>query len=173
MKINPEPALAVLKRWKLKGWSVCGIALLCFAAGSLVTARLMHANQLRADSNRVFELMVYHTAPGKVPALESIFRDVSKMQTKYNIDVVGYWVPNAEGAVGQRAVVDDPMWDNTFIYVVAHPSLDEAKKNWHALHVDPAFPPYRDQAAQILEKVNGEYRVDEVYMRPTDFSALK
>jgi hypothetical protein len=173
MKINPEPVLTVLKLWKFKGWSVCGIALLCFTAGSFVTARLMHANQVRADSNRVFELMVYHAAPGKVPALESIFRDVSKMQTKYNIDVVGYWVPNAEGSVGQRAVVDDPMWANTFIYVVAHPSLDEAKKNWHALHVDPAFPPYRDQAAQILEKVNGEYRVDEVYMRPTDFSALK
>jgi len=173
MKTNHEPVLTVLKRWKFKGWSGCGIALLCFTAGSLVTARLMQVNQVRADSNRVFELMVYHTAPGKVPALESIFRDVSKMQAKYNIDVLGYWMPNAEGAVGQRTVVDDPMWDNTFIYVVAHPSLDEAKKNWHALHADPAFPPYRDQAAQILEKVNGEYRVDEVYMRPTDFSALK
>lgn len=173
MKTNHKSALAVPHDWKFKGWIACATALVSFAAGSLLTAGLMHVNQVRADSNRVFELMVYHTAPGKVPALESIFRDVSKMQTKYNIDVVGYWVPNAEGAVGQRAVGDDPMWANTFIYVVAHPSLDEAKKNWHALHVDPAFPPYRDQAAQILEKVNGEYRVDEVYMRPTDFSALK
>lgn len=173
MKTNHESALAVLHHWRFKGWIACAMALVSLAAGSLLTAGLMHVNQVRADSNRVFELMVYHTAPGKVPALESIFRDVSKMQTKYNIDVVGYWVPNAEGAVGQRAVVDDPMWANTFIYVVAHPSLDEAKKNWHALHADPAFPPYRDQAAQILEKVNGEYRVDEVYMRPTEFSALK
>ena len=173
MKTNHESALAALHYWRFKGWIACATALVSFAAGSLLTARLIHVNQARADSNRVFELMVYHTAPGKVPALESIFRDVSKMQTKYNIDVVGYWVPNAEGAVGQRAVVDDPMWANTFIYVVAHPSLDEAKKNWHTLHGDPAFPPYREQAAQILEKVNGEYRVDEVYMRPTDFSALK
>jgi hypothetical protein len=25
----------------------------------------------------------------------------------------------------------------------------------------------------LIEKVNGDYNVDEVYMRPTDFSAMK
>jgi hypothetical protein len=44
-----------------------GTALPSFAAGSLLTARLMHLNQVRADSNRVFQLMVYHTLPGKCP----------------------------------------------------------------------------------------------------------
>ncbi len=162
MKTNAKGALAVLNRWKFKGWIVCGTALISFAAGSLLTARLMHPNQVRADSNRVFELMVYHTVPGKVPALESIFRDVAKLQAKHDLNVVGYWVPN-----------DDPTWANTFIYLVAHPSLDEAKKNWHALHADPAFPEYRNQAAPLIEKVDEGYRVDEVYMRPTDFSAMK
>jgi hypothetical protein len=108
---------------------VCFITLLSFAAGSLITARLMHVTQVRADGNRVFELMIYHTLPGKVPELESIFRDVSKLQSKHDLDVVGYWIPN-----------DDPAWSNTFIYVVAHPSLEQAKKNWAALHADPAFP---------------------------------
>jgi len=37
--------------------------------------------------------MIYHTAPGKAPALESIFRDVAKLQTKHNLNVAGYWVP--------------------------------------------------------------------------------
>ena len=162
MKTNYKPALAVLNRWKFKGWIVCGTVLVSFAAGSLLTARLMHLNQVRADSNRVFELMVYHTVQGKVPDLESIFRDVSRLQAKHDLGVVGYWVPN-----------DDPAWTNTFIYLVAHPSQEEAKKNWDALHADPAFPEYRKQAAQFIEKVNGEYRVDEVYMRPTDYSAMK
>lgn len=162
MKTNHEPALAARNRWKFKGWIICGTALLSFAAGSLLTSRLMHVNQVRADSNRVFELMVYHTIPGKVPALEAIFRDVSKLQDKYDLKVVGYWVPN-----------DDPAWKDTFIYLVAHPSLDEAKKNWHALHADPAFPPYRIAAEPLIERVNGEFHVDEVYMRPTDFSQLK
>jgi hypothetical protein len=162
MKTNHKPALAVLNRWKFKGWIVCGIALVSFAAGSLLTARLTHLNQVRANSNRVFELLVYHTLPGKVPALESIFRDVSKLQAKHDLNVVGYWVPN-----------DDPAWANTFIYLVAHPSQEEAKKNWHALHADPAFPEYRKQAAPLIEKVDEGYKVDEVYMRPTDYSPMK
>ena len=162
MMTNHKPALAARVRWKFRGWIVYGIALVSFAAGSLLTARLMHVNPVRADSNHVFELMVYHTVPGKVSALESIFRDVSKLQAKYNLNVVGYWVPN-----------DDPAWANTFIYLVVHPSLDEAKKNWHALHADPAFPQYREQAVPLIEKVNEEFNVDEVYMRPTDFSAMK
>ena len=162
MKTNGNPTFAALDRWKFKGWIVCGVALLSFAAGSLITARLMHVSQVRADSNRVFELMVYHTVPGKVPALESIFRDVSKLQDKYDLHVVGYWVPN-----------DDPAWKDTFIYLVAHPSLDEAKKNWRALHADPAFPQYRKAAEPLIEKVNEEYRVDEVYMHPTDYSAMR
>jgi hypothetical protein len=162
VKTNHKPAVAVLNRWKFKGWSVCGTALLSFAAGSLLTARLMHLDRVRADSNRVFELMVYHTVPGKVPALESIFRDVSKLQAKHALDVVGYWVPN-----------EDSVWKNTFIYVVAHPSREEAEKNWHALHADPAFPPYRIAAEPLIERVNGEFHVDEVYMRPADFSAMR
>jgi NIPSNAP len=162
MKTSQKSPLVVLNRWKWKGWMVCGTALVSFAAGSLLTARLTHLNQVRADSNHVFELMVYHTVPGKVPALESIFRDVSKLQAKYNLNVVGYWVPN-----------NDPAWANTFVYLVVHPSLEEAKKNWHALHADPAFPQYREQAVPLIEKVGEEFKVDEVYMRPTDYSAMK
>jgi len=162
MNTNHKPALAGLNRWKFKGWMVCGAALVSFAAGSLLPSRVMHLSQVRATSNRVFELRVYHTVPGKVPALESIFRDVSKLIAKHDLNVVGYWVP-----------VDDPAWANTFIYLVAHPSQEEAKKNWDALHGDPAFPQYRKQAAPLIEKVDESYRVDEVYMRPTDYSAMK
>jgi hypothetical protein len=147
---------------RFKGWSAWRTALLSFAIGSLLTGGLVHVNQVRADNNRVFELMIYHTVPGKVPALEAIFRDVSKMQEKYDLKVVGYWVPN-----------DDPAWKDTFVYLVAHPSRDAAEKNWHALHADPAFPPYRKTAEPLIDKTGGEFHVDEVYMRPTDYSAMK
>jgi hypothetical protein len=162
MKISHKPASALRNGRGYRGRTVCGIALISFAAGSLLTARLTHLNQVRADSNRVFELMVYHTATGKASALESIFRDVAKLQAKHHVDVVGYWVPN-----------DDPAWADTFVYLVAQPSREEAKRNWAALHADPAFPEYRKQASEIIEKADGEYRVDEVYMRPTEYSAMK
>jgi len=162
MKTNPKPARGMLNRSKCQGRIVYGTVLVCFATGALLPRRLMPLDQVRADSNRVFELLVYHTVPGQVPALESIFRDVAQLQAKHDLHVVGYWVPS-----------DDPAWANTFIYLVAHSSREEAKKNWDALHADPAFPEYRKQAAQLIERADERYRVDEVYMRPTDFSAMR
>lgn len=151
----------VPQRWPGVG-TVCCFALLCFVAGSVLTAWLLRVQQVRADGSRVFELMIYHTVPGKATALEGVFRDVSKLQAKYGLEVVGYWVPN-----------DDPAWENTFIYLLAHPSLEQAKKNWAAMHADPAFPQYRSEAAQYIEKNDKGYNVDEIYMRASDFSALR
>jgi NIPSNAP protein len=153
-------ALALtLNRWKFKGWTACGIALVSFAAGSLITARLAHVNQVSADSNRVFELRVYHAVPGKAPALVSRFRDTaSKLLAKHDLKAVGYWVP-----------ADAPASDNTFIYLLAHPSREEAKKNWDAMHADSEFQEMvkSEQADKLVEKV------DSTYMHPTDFSPMK
>jgi len=144
---------------KSKSWKVCAIALLSFTAGSLITARLAHIDEVRADSNHVFELRVYHTLPGKVPALESRFRDTtSKLLAKHDLKVVGYWVP--EGT---------PDWDNTFIYLIAHSDREEAKKKWDAMMADPEFQEVikSEQANKLVEKI------DRTYMRPTDFSPMK
>ena len=148
-----------LNFWKSKCWTACVIALVAFAAGSSITGRLLHVNEVKADSNRVFELRVYHALPGKVPALESQFRDTtSKLLAKHDLKVVGYWVP--EGA---------PAWDNTFIFMVAHSSREEAKKNWDAFRADPEFQEVikSEQANKTVEKI------DVTYMRPTDFSPIR
>jgi hypothetical protein len=155
MKLNRWKA----KVWKFNGWSVCGIALVAFAAGSLTTARWMHVNRVSAASDHVFELRVYHTVPDKVPELESQFRDTwSKLLAKHDLNVVGYWVP--EGA---------PAWDNTFVYLVAHSNREEAKKNWDAMRADPATQEMlkSEQANKLVEKI------DSTYMRPTNFSTMK
>ena len=146
--------------WKSKGWTVCAIALFSFVAGSLMTARWVHVTQVRADSNRVFEMHVYHTVPGKAQALESRFRDTtSKLLAKHDLKAVGYWV--TEG--------DVPAWDNKFIFIVDHRSLEEAKEHWQAFRTDPAFQEElkSEQANKLVEKV------DSTYMRPTDFSPMK
>ena len=148
-----------LKGGKSKGRSVCFIALLSFTAGSLITARLAHIDHVRADSNRVFELRIYHTVPGKLPALESRFRDIySKLLAKHDLQVEGYWVP--EGAAD---------WDNTFVYLVAHSSREEAKKNWDAMLADSEVQEAikSEQANKLVEKI------DRTYMRSTDFSPMK
>ncbi|MGA3211380.1 MAG: NIPSNAP family protein [Terriglobales bacterium] len=144
---------------KLNRWTACAIALVSFAAGTLMTARLIHVNQVLAESNRIFELRVYHTVPGKVPALESRFRDTTaKLLANHDLKVVGYWVP--EGTSD---------WDNTFIFMLVHSSREEAKKNWDAMLADPQFQEVikAEQANKLVEKVN------VTYMRPTDFSPMK
>jgi hypothetical protein len=148
-----------LNCWNFNRWTICGIALISFAAGSLVTVRLAHLSQVRADSDRVFELRIYHTVPGKEPALESRFRDTtSKLLAKHDLKVVGYWVPE-----------DAPAWDNTFIFMVAHANREDAKKNWAAFAADPGFQEVikSEQAEKTVEKI------DVTYMRPTDFSPMK
>ena len=148
--------------WKSKFMTVCGTAFLSFLAGAVFTSHVFRPKPVEASSDRVFQLMIYHTLPGKASALESIFRDSAALQAKHGLDVVGYWVPN-----------DDPAWNDTFIYLIAHPDRAEAEAHWKEFHADPAFPPYRKAAAALIQQVNGDYKVDEIYMRPSDFSRMK
>ena len=146
-----------LNFWKSRCWTACGIALVAFAAGSSITSRLVHVNEVKADSDRVFELRVYHALPGKLPALESRFRDkTSKILARHDLKVVGYWA--ADGAS-----------DNSFIWIVADSSREEAKKNWDRMMADPEFQDVikAEQAEKLVEKV------DVTYMRATDFSLIK
>lgn len=146
---------------RYKRVTACSIALLSFTAGSLVTAGWTGRNQVRANSNRFFELRVYHAAPGKLPALEAQFRDTtSKLLAKHNLHVVGYWVSEDTAPVGLG---------NTFVFMVAHTSREEAKTNWQAFRADPGFQQLlkAEQSEKLVEKI------DVTYMRPTDFSPMK
>jgi hypothetical protein len=142
-------------RVRLDRWILCMVALLSAAAGSLVTAQVTRAAGATADSDRVFELDIYHVTPGKVRALEARFRDAAKLQAKHGLNVIGYWVPRG-----------DPAWDNTFVYLLAHSSRAQADQQWDAFHADPEFKKFLDaeRAEPLIE------RVDTVYMRATDYS---
>ena len=145
----------------LKHGHVLGIAALTFAAGCLFTARLYKTEQVQANNNRVFELRIYHTVPGKTSALHEEFRDkVTKLFAKHGLKAVGYWAPE-----------DAPASDNTFIYILAHPSREEAKKHWAAFQADPAFKAMIQEQQSPDKKV--VEKVDSTYMDPTDFSPLK
>lgn len=144
---------------RISGWTAGMVALLAFATGSVTTARLVRTRVVRADSSRVFELRVYHTVPGKLPELESRFRTTtSKLLAKHNLNVLGYWVHDHDAA-----------GDNTFVFLVAHPSLADAEKNWAAFASDPGFQPViRAEAADKTV-----VKVDSTYLQPTDFSPLQ
>jgi hypothetical protein len=149
--------------WKPKSAAVCGITLVSCAAASLVAASVSNLNQAEADSNRVFELRIYHAVPGKLPALESRFRGTtSQLLAKHDLKVVGYWVADDAAAA-------DNTLSNTFVFLVAHSTREDAKKNWDSMWVDPGFQEMvkSEKAEKLVEKVDG------TYLRPTDFSPMK
>jgi hypothetical protein len=138
------------QRWKIRPSTLCCIALVYLVAGLVIVA----ADEVGPNSNRVFELRVYHVLPGKMPALEARFHDTtSRLLAKHDLKVVGYWVGD----------------DNTFIFLVAHTSKEEAKKNWEALRADPGFQEMvkSEQKEKLVEKI------DSTYLRPTDYSPMK
>lgn len=145
----------------LNRWKISALALASFAAGSLLTARLMQIHQVQADSHRVFELRIYHTVPGKTSALHEEFRDkVTKLFAKHDLKAIGYWAPE-----------DAPASNDTFVYILAHPSREAAKQHWDAFRNDPQFQAMMKEqqapGAKVVEKV------DSTYMDPTDFSPMK
>jgi hypothetical protein len=144
---------------RLNGWAACVVCLVAFAAGSLVTGRLVRGREVRAAGDRLFELRVYHAVPGKLPVMESRFREkTSKILARHNLNVVGYW-----------ETADTSLSENSFIFMLAYDSREAAKKNWEAVLSDPEFQEI--EKAEQTEKtlVNAEV----TFMRPTDFSKLK
>ncbi len=109
------------------------------------------------DSSGVFELRVYHAAPGKLGELEARFRDHTiKIFDRHGLKSVAYWTP-----------MDEPDKSNTLIYILQHPSREAAAANWKAFQDDPEWKSVKEKS-----EANGKLveKVDSTYMAITDFS---
>jgi len=110
--------------------------------------------------NRVFELRVYTANEGKLEALLARFRDhTTRIFEKHGMTNIGYWT-----------AVDAPRSQNTLIYLLAHPSREEADKAWAAFRDDPDWKKIKEES-----EVNGVLagKVESTFLTPTDFSKLK
>jgi hypothetical protein len=135
-------------------------ATLIFATGLFVGASMKPEPIAHAQGNRVFELRTYTTPEGKLDALKSRFRDNTiRIFNRHNMTSVGYWTPE-----------DAPLSQNTLIYILAHPSREEAKKNWDAFRADPEWV-----KVKAASEANGPLttKVESVFVDPTDFSQIK
>jgi hypothetical protein len=134
---------------------------LSFVAGILVMFGVGMMNRSDAQSpNHVFELRMYHVPDGKYDALKNRFRDhVLAAFGRHNMKGVGFWMPQ-----------DAPDAGKLFIYVLEHPSRQEAEKNWAAFNADPEW-----LKAKADSEVNGKLveKVDRYFMDPADFSPIK
>jgi hypothetical protein len=110
--------------------------------------------------NRVFEMRTYYAAPGKMEALHARFRDhTNKLFIKHGMTPIAYWSPiNKKDA------------EEKMIYVLAFPSKEAADKSWKDFQNDPEW-----KTAKAASEKDGKLvaRVESVYMKPTDYSAIK
>jgi NIPSNAP protein len=105
----------------------------------------------------VYELRIYHAAPGKLTELESRFRDHTiKIFSRHGMKSVAYWTP-----------LDEPEKSNTLIYILQHPSREAAAANWKSFQDDPEW-----KAVKEKSEANGKLveKVDSTYLSLTDFS---
>lgn len=109
------------------------------------------------DSIAVYELRVYHAAPGKLADLLARFRDHTvKIFEQHGIESVAYWTP-----------VDEPEKSNTLIYILRHPSREAAAANWKSFQDDPTWKSVKEKS-----EANGKLveKADSTFMAFTDFS---
>jgi NIPSNAP len=128
-----------------------------FALG--IAALAMVASNARA-ADRVFELRTYTTHEGKLDALKARFRDHTiEIFNRHGMTSIGYWVPT-----------DPAKSQNTLIYIIAHPSMEEATKHWAEFRNDPEWKKVSADSEKDGKIVS---HVDSVYMTPADFSGIK
>jgi NIPSNAP protein len=131
----------------------------------LLGVTIMFAFTKLAASNaeslhHVYELRMYHVNPGKMDALIARFGDhTDAIFKRHNMKSIGYWRPK-----------DAPSSENLFIYVLEHPSREEAKKNWAAFQADPEWKKVKAESETQGPLVD---HIDSYFMDPTSFSALK
>src|SRR5215471_12135882 len=139
---------------------MAAVIVLSFLAGAFAIATVTRVQGGRAGSDRVYELRVYHTLPGRLSQLESNFRDHNVAYLKkHGIESVGYWTPQ-----------DSPASENTLLFIVAHDSREAAEQHWNEFRSDPEWKKLAQASlasGEIVEKI------DSTFLTPTDFSPMK
>ncbi len=124
------------------------------------TASDLRAQEAATSDTHVFELRTYTTHPGRLDALVRRFRDHTvRLFEKHGMVNIGYWLPQ-----------DEPLSENTLIYVLSHESREAATESWSAFRSDPEWNAARDASQADGPIVVG---VESVFMDPTDFSAIR
>jgi hypothetical protein len=107
----------------------------------------------------IYELRIYRTVPGRLPALLQRFEKVTlKLWDKHGIRQAGFWT----------TLIGDSNQELT--YLLAWESLAEREQKWNAFMADPAWISARadsEKDGPILQNAHNQI------LQPTAFSAVK
>ncbi len=107
----------------------------------------------------LYELRVYHVAPGKLPALLNRFENASlKFWEKYGICQVGFWTTQ----IGESS--------NDLCYMLQWQSLAEREQKWGALTADSEWLRVRAETEKDGPLV---LSIGNQILAPTSFSKMR
>ena len=125
----------------------------------LLTAGFAVGHATQAAPGKVYELRIYTPNEGKLDAVNARFRDHTRaIFDRHHMKSVGYWLPTE----GERA--------GTLVYILEHPSREEARKNWAEFTADPEWQKVKAESEKDGRIVA---KAESVFMTPTDYSAIK
>jgi hypothetical protein len=112
------------------------------------------------SSGRVFEIRTYTTSQKLDVFLEFFRANTMKLFEKHGFEPIGFWIPQ-----------DTPRSQNTFVYVLAFPDRETARRLWDAFLTDPdwvkARTEFRTKNGPVTDKI------ESMFVSPTEFSPLK
>jgi hypothetical protein len=107
----------------------------------------------------IYEMRVYRTVPGRLPALLNRFANATlKLWDKHGIKQAGFWT----------TLIGDS--NHELIYMLAWESLADREKKWSAFMGDQAWISARAESEKdgpILQNISNQI------LQPTAFSAVK
>jgi hypothetical protein len=142
-------------------WSRIAVLTLVFAAGAFAGRTFDATAGASAQTpGRVFELRTYAAPEGKLGDLHRRFRDHTlRIFQKHGMTNVAYFSPT-----------DQPLAQNTLVYLISHASREAAKASWSAFINDPEWKKVASES-----QANGPItsKIESVFLTPTDYSPLK
>ena len=107
----------------------------------------------------IYEMRIYHCAPGRLPALNKRFETITlAFWERYGIRQVGFWT-TLVGASNQ-----------SLTYMLCWESLAEREQKWNAFASDADWVAQR--AATEADGIIVE-RIENMFLNPTAYSALR
>jgi hypothetical protein len=107
----------------------------------------------------IVEMRIYHCAPGRLPALNDRFTNITlDFFKRYGIEPLGFWTTLAGPS------------NHALTYLLKWENLAERETKWNAFQADPEWIEKRaeSEAKQIIVE-----RIENHFLTPTAYSALR
>ena len=138
-----------------------GLLLLVAISAFLAGAFLNPSTNAEAQAmTHVYELRTYNSPDGKLNDLLARFGGGEiDLFHKHGMESVGYWVPQEE-----------PLSENTMVYIVRHESREAADASWRRFGQDPEWHTMRDESERDGRLTSN---VERLFLDPTNFSPAR